>query len=677
MLEKGTTLGGYRIDGVIGQGGMGVVYEATQLSLMRTVALKVVAPDLSGDVAFRERFRREGLLQAQMEHPHIITVHEAGESEHGLFLAMRLVRGPSLKDLIVARELDPARSLRLVGQVADALETAHEAGLIHRDIKPQNILVGARDHAYLADFGLTKAPGGTSLTTTGHFVGTIDYVSPEQIRGEAASNRSDIYSLGAVLYECLTGVVPFPKDSQAAVLYAHLSQPPPRVTERRDELPSALDDVIATAMAKEPADRYASGGELMRAAERAFDEVPANLPAPGPIARPEEAGIRPAEEEVSTERPEGLDGGAAVSGPLGAPAEASAAPASTPTTTRVAAETAKSPPPTGVLPGDARPAAVGAPSRARRSRRLAGMAAGVIAVTALAGFLLGASGSEKAAPAARSSASAGGLELGFPDDWERAGRAPTVPGIRFRSPIAVRPRAESERGGPADAGLVAGLVTATGPSLLPATFLDRLDRAPPRGDPVRLGKLEAYRYDGLRPKGFDRALTLYVVPTTRGVATVACYAPRQQADSFLPACESVAANLTLVAGRPYGLGPSREHASAVGRAIGELNSSMRAARDRLRRARTPDGQAQAALELSAAYARAARSLSGLRVSPALVDANRRIVRALRATQAAYERMGSGARGDDRVAYDAGARAARRGEEALRRALDGLKALGYS
>ena len=283
-LEKGTTLAGYRVEGVLGQGGMGVVYEATQLSLNRTVALKLLAANLGDDPAFRERFRREGLLQAEIDHPNIVTVYEAGETEEGLFLAMRLVRGPNLKDMIVARELDAGRTLRILTPIADALDAAHAEGLIHRDIKPQNILVAGRDHAYLADFGLTKAPGEKSLTKTGQFVGTLDYISPEQIRGKPASQAADIYALAAVLYECLSGVVPFPKDSEAAVLYAHMSDDPPLVTEARPELPGALDDVIRKAMAKDPEERHASASELMRDAEEAFSrKTRAAMSPPGPL----------------------------------------------------------------------------------------------------------------------------------------------------------------------------------------------------------------------------------------------------------------------------------------------------------------------------------------------------------------------------------------------------------
>ena len=222
MLPIGTTLAGYRIDGVLGQGGMGTVYEATQLSLDRVVALKLLAAHLSNDMAFRARFRREGQVQARLEHPHVVTVYEAGETEQGLFIAMRLVRGRTLKDLINDRELDVPRTLKILAPVAEALDEAHGLGLIHRDIKPQNVLVGRRDHSFLADFGLTKGPTEASLTKTGHFVGTFDYISPEQINGQPASAASDVYSLAGVLYECLTGTVPFPRPVEAAGHNAHV-----------------------------------------------------------------------------------------------------------------------------------------------------------------------------------------------------------------------------------------------------------------------------------------------------------------------------------------------------------------------------------------------------------------------------------------------------------------------
>jgi serine/threonine protein kinase len=301
MLHVGDQVGGYRIEGVLGHGGMGVVYEARQLALNRKVALKLLAPQLGMDPSFKERFRQEGRIQAAIDHPNIVTVYEAGEIEEGLYFVMRLIQGSTLKELIIARELEGARTLRILTPIADALDAAHEAGLIHRDIKPQNILVGSRDHPYLADFGLTKGVNDASLTKTGQFVGTIDYISPEQIRGEPATTCSDIYSLAAVLYECLTGVVPYPKPSDAAVMFAKLSEPPPLVTEERPELPPALDDVLRKGMAQEPSDRYDTAGELIDDAKRAFGKrVRAVITPPGPVERPEETGIREAEGRVPT-----------------------------------------------------------------------------------------------------------------------------------------------------------------------------------------------------------------------------------------------------------------------------------------------------------------------------------------------------------------------------------------
>lgn len=287
MLAPGTTIAGYRVEGVVGQGGMGVVYEATQLSLDRTIALKLLAPELSDDPAFRMRFRREGRTQAGLDHPHIIPVYEAGESPDGLFLAMRLVRGPDLKRLIRRGGLDERRALLILGQVADALDVAHDAGLTHRDIKPQNVLVASRDHAYLADFGLTKGPGADSLTGTGQFVGTLNYTAPELIRGERSSPAGDIYAMGAVLYECLCGQVPFPRDSEAAVVYAHLQEPPPSPSAALPGLPPALDAVVMRAMSKDPADRQPTAGALAAEAASAL-ELPAvevrgdPPPRPGP-----------------------------------------------------------------------------------------------------------------------------------------------------------------------------------------------------------------------------------------------------------------------------------------------------------------------------------------------------------------------------------------------------------
>ena len=262
MLPRGAQIAGYEVEGVLGRGGMGIVYEAREPATGRAVALKVFAQANGMDSSFRRRFQREGRIQATIDHPSIATVFEAGEWEEALFIAMRLVRGPNLKALTIAG-LEAERAVRILTPVGGALDAVHAAGLTHRDVKPQNILVGAGDRAFLADFGLTKGHGDTVLTRAGEFVGTIDYCSQEQIRGEPATAAADVYSLGAVLYECLTGTVPFARHTDAAVMYAHLSEPPPWVSEERADLPLAIDQVVRRALAKDPQERQPSAGTLM------------------------------------------------------------------------------------------------------------------------------------------------------------------------------------------------------------------------------------------------------------------------------------------------------------------------------------------------------------------------------------------------------------------------------
>jgi Protein kinase domain len=277
---------------------MAVVYSATQLDFDRQVALKVLADELSQSPEFVARFRREGRLQAALEHPNAVTIYEAGESVLGLYLAMRLIPGSTLALLIQERALDAPRALRLLGQVADALDAAHAAGLVHRDVKPQNVLVGDADDAYLGDFGLMRVGGAAGMTATGGLLGTIAYLAPEIIQGEEAVPASDRYAFAAMTFECLTGTVVYPRGTEAAVLYAHTSEPPPRASSRRRALPEALDEVFAKALAKDPAGRPSSArsfldgvGDALKAADAVALEPPpfvgAALDAPTvePLAR--------------------------------------------------------------------------------------------------------------------------------------------------------------------------------------------------------------------------------------------------------------------------------------------------------------------------------------------------------------------------------------------------------
>lgn len=260
---RGTQLAGYRVEALLGRGGMGVVYLAYDSHLKRNVALKLLAPALAEDAGFRERFLQESELAAGLDHPNIVPVYEAGDADGHLFIAMRYVAGSDLRELLRDGPLEPKRTLALLDQVAAALDAAHERGLVHRDVKPSNVLCvshGGREHCYLADFGLVLAHSGHSRD--GSFAGTVDYAAPEAIRGDAVDGRADVYSLGCVLHECLAGEPPFPRGSDAAVLFAHLEEEPPALHR--------LDDVLAKALAKDPAERYATAGELVRATREAL-----------------------------------------------------------------------------------------------------------------------------------------------------------------------------------------------------------------------------------------------------------------------------------------------------------------------------------------------------------------------------------------------------------------------
>lgn len=270
-LPSGSEVGGYRIERLLGRGGMGAVYEATQLSLQRRVALKVIAPRLSADEAFRARFRREARAAAAVEHPNLLPIHEAGELPEGaLFIAMRLVDGGDLESRLRAiGPLGAGEALPLLGQLADALDGAHAAGLIHRDVKPANVLLEQRRggvHAYLTDFGLVKDVESSTLghTDTGQLLGTVDYMAPEQIAGEDYGAGVDVYAFGALAYRALTGSVPYRRETVAATLVAHREAPIPVASERSPGLPPAFDRLVGRAMAKDPDWRARSAGELMR-----------------------------------------------------------------------------------------------------------------------------------------------------------------------------------------------------------------------------------------------------------------------------------------------------------------------------------------------------------------------------------------------------------------------------
>jgi serine/threonine-protein kinase len=320
-LAPGARVAGYRLEKLVGVGGMAAVYRARDERLGRVVALKLLA----GDDLVQRRFTREARAVAAVDHPHIIPVYDAGEAGGVLYIAMRYVAGDDLR-VIVAREggLRAHRAAAVISPVASALDAAHGAGLVHRDVKPANILVdaapGRPPHVYLSDFGLARGVKSVSgLTQAGQFLGTPDYSAPEQISGRPVDGRADQYALGCVAYALLTGSVPFRREVPMAVLYAHLSAPPPRVTEMRPDLAEAVDQVIARAMAKEPDDRYASCGDFADALREALSVDPYD---PSRPVRPgtQTWWVRPAEPAGSGPAPAGpLTSRAAATAPLTVP----------------------------------------------------------------------------------------------------------------------------------------------------------------------------------------------------------------------------------------------------------------------------------------------------------------------------------------------------------------------
>jgi serine/threonine protein kinase len=258
VLAPGSTIAGYEIEGIVGSGGLGLLYRARQLRLDRPVALKLVEPEVASDPVVRERLRRETRTLAALDHPNIVPLYEAGEEDGTVYVVMRWVDGTEL-GTVIRRDgpLELRRAARIAAQLASALEVTHEKGLVHRDIKPSNVILTSDDHAYLTDFGLTKRAGSASgLTVAAHLLGTIDYVAPEQIEGHEPQPRGDVYALGCVLFEMLTGTAPFADErGGVAKMWAHVNADPPSVTEQRPDVPAPLEAAILEALAKDPESR--------------------------------------------------------------------------------------------------------------------------------------------------------------------------------------------------------------------------------------------------------------------------------------------------------------------------------------------------------------------------------------------------------------------------------------
>ncbi|WP_280422372.1 serine/threonine-protein kinase [Nocardia carnea] len=284
LLVEGTPFGRYRLLDLLGAGAMGEVHRAYDTGTDRLVAVKVLAPEFAHDAVYRKRFQREAQVAARLAEPHIVPIHDFGEIDGRLFLDMRLVQAPNLAELLAERDrLEAGEAVEVVAQIAAALDAAHAEGLVHRDVKPSNILVTPKGFAYLIDFGIARSDEDTTVTTTGAVIGTFAYMAPERLADDESGTASDVYSLACVLYECLVGAKPYRGESMQRQIAAHLNDEPPLPST--DGLPQAFDAVIAKGMAKDPADRYETAGELAAAARAALWE-PRTEPSPVPAAAP-------------------------------------------------------------------------------------------------------------------------------------------------------------------------------------------------------------------------------------------------------------------------------------------------------------------------------------------------------------------------------------------------------
>ncbi len=269
---EGTPFGRYQLIELLGRGGMGEVWRAHDTTIDRVVALKILLPHYAQDPEFDKRFRREARTAARLDDPHVVPIHDVGEIDGRLYVTMRLINGVDLDTLLKTGPLEPERAVHIVEQIASALHTAHRAGLVHRDVKPSNILLADNDFAYLIDFGIARAADDTALTSEGSTIGTWAYMAPERFRAGDIEPSSDIYALACVLYQCLTGEPPFPGSTLEQVAVGHMVAPPPRPSETSNTVPRALDRVIETGLAKQSTDRYPTAVEMAAAARHAITE---------------------------------------------------------------------------------------------------------------------------------------------------------------------------------------------------------------------------------------------------------------------------------------------------------------------------------------------------------------------------------------------------------------------
>ena len=668
MLQPGDTLAGYRIEAVAGVGGMGVVYRATQTSLDRPVALKVLSSTLVGNRTFRERFRREGRHAAALDHPNIIPVYEAGESNGLMFIAMRLVDGPSLADIIERRELTGNAAIGILRSVASALDAAHAAGLVHRDIKPQNILLTQGGHPYLADFGITKGSDHGGLTHSGDFVGSLNYVAPEQIEGKDVDGSSDVYSLAAVLFQALTGVYPYQRDTDAALMHAHLQAAPPTLSERGIAAPPALDEVFVRGMAKDPTARFPSAAALIEACTAAVATVPPDQLERTPSFPLPETGRDEAEldaEPAASTQPDRF---------VWTPP---AVPPPTPVSTAVPPRAAPAPPSAGArrqasagnlttadarrpsgAPADPAPEADQSAARRKLVAALPWIGVALLLVAApVAGYALG----HTPKPPAPQTAKAGALTMTHEAAWRPASGA--IEGLKLDDAVTLR-RADGVK-------LVAGRVPEFAPGFdpLPQAVQARL-AAPAKATVVRLGDRQAVRYAGALKSG--DGLWVALAPDSKGWTAVACEGPGVDRGT---GCSALAAGLRVSGATPVALGADPETAKSLSATLTRLGSARDQAAVGLG-AKSAAKRAGAAGRMATAHDAAASAVRKVQARPQEASLLAGLARELDAEGQAFTRLKAAAGRRDAAAYRRARSAVKEHEAAVDAALKRLRRAGY-
>jgi serine/threonine protein kinase len=665
------TVGRYEILEELGRGGMATVYLARQVDLDRLIALKELSSFRQTDPAFTRRFLRESRLTGSLSHPNIVTVHEYFESEGAPYIAMEYVSRGSLRPHIGHPPLTQVAGV-LEGILA-ALTYAEGRHIVHRDLKPENVMVTEDGRVKLADFGIAKATGqaygGSYLTAAGTTVGTPNYMAPEQAMGREVGPWTDLYSVGVMAFEMFVGEVPFhDTEEPVAVLMRQVNDPIPPARSVNPEVDQAISDWIERLLVKEPEERVRSAG----AAWEQFEEIVLALVGPRwrrtarlPALSPSVATPQSTVSSTLPTTPRRRTPSAAITRPVGDHDEAALA--------------------RTVMPARARD---DDPELGKRPRHGPFVKAGIalLAVLVALAAAFGNRGSDPngsprgatgpAVPAPTASVLGKELAIKVPRGWSRMPDAPDL-GLPLSGAVAL-----GQRGGSAvmEFGVMKGHA-ASNSTLLPAVFLGSIGQpagTAPARTAVRLPaqRLEAWRYQNLRPAGTDRRLTVYTVPTTGGVATVACAAVPAQADAFAQQCEAVAGTLGLRNARPYPVGPSQTYAHALNATTGNLQQATRSEEANLQAARTVTGQAAAAQALAGDYQTATAQLAGLDLSPADRDTNSRLVTALRRLGKAYRRMARAATAGDAAKYRAASAAIPDAKARVNAALAGVRAGGY-